>query len=250
MSLIVFYRFCEETQGAKPRPPTFCKRKCLENFLECFPKSKIYMVADGVKDETYDWLKTKVQCIERTELKNGGKVFTHVIRRAMKELKSQDLVYFVEDDYIHLPGSEEAIIEGLGIGDYVTLYDCPDKYIDHIAQSQFDGVRVAIVDGGEESRVLQTVPSFTHWKETSSNTLTFATRVGNLMNDYVTMFKWSFQSGDFNMFYDLIHKNGRRLVSSIPGLSTHCHMPWITRNRKIFELLDLHEVSLVHPTSP
>jgi len=244
----VYYRFCEEKPGAKPRPEGFCKRKCLENFLECFPTSNVNLVADGVTDETFAWLSGKVQKVERTELKNGGKVFTHVLRRIMKELKPEDLVYLVEDDYIHLTGSEEVLKEGLQIGDYATLYDCPDKYIDHVAQSQFDGTQVMIQGGGEMSRVRQTTPSFTHWKETSSTTLTFATRAGNLTKDYITMFKWSFQSGDFNMFHDLIHKNGRRLVSSIPGLATHCHLPWITRNRKIFEILGLREVSLELPT--
>ncbi len=144
MGLNVFYRFCEETPGAKPRPPTFCKRKCLENFLECFPTSNVFLVADGVTDETYKWLLTKVPRVERTEFKNGGKVFTHVIRRAMKELRPQDFVYFVEDDYIHLPGSEDVLMEGLEFGDYVTLYDCPDKYVNHVAQSQFDGTQVLI----------------------------------------------------------------------------------------------------------
>ena len=247
--MYVYYRFCEEKPGAKPRPDGFCKRKCLENFLECFPTSTIHLVADGVTDETFAWLCGKVPSkVERTEFKSGEKVFTHVLRRIMKELKPEDLVYLVEDDYIHLTGSEAVLKEGLELGDYVTLYDCPDKYIDHVLQSQFDGTQRVIEGGGEIGRILQTTPSFTHWKETSSTTLTFATRAGNLTRDYITMFKWSFQSGDFNMFHDLIHKNGRRLVSSIPGLATHCHLPWITRNRKIFEILGLREVSLERPT--
>ena len=250
MSLNVFYRFSEEKPGAKPRPEGFCKRKCLENFLECFPTSKVNLVADGVTDETFAWLSGKVKTIERTEMKSGGKVFCHVLRRIMKELKPDELVYLVEDDYMHLPGSEEVLKEGLGVADYVTLYDCPDKYIDHMTLSQFDGTRRVIDGGGEIGRILQTIPSFNHWKETGSTTLTFATKAGNLTRDYVTMFKWSFQSGDFNMFHDLIHVNGRRLISSVPGLATHCHLPWITRNRKIFELLGLREVSLELPTSP
>jgi hypothetical protein len=250
MTLTVFYRFCEETSGVKPRPPNFCKRACLENFLECFPTSNVFLVADGVTDETYAWLRTKVSHVERTEMRNGGKVFTYVVRRAMKELQPHDHVYFVEDDYIHLPGSEEVLMEGLEFGDYVTLYDCPDKYIDHITLSQFDGTQVMIEGGGEVGRIIQGPKTFAHWKETTSTTLTFATRVENLATDYVTLFQWSFQSGDFNMFYNLTRRNGRRLINAIPGLSTHCHMPWITRNRRIFELLGLHEVSLELPTSP
>ena len=244
----VYYRFSEEIPGSKPRPEGFCKRRCLENFLECFPTSNINLIADGVSEETLRWLSSKVSRVERTEFKSGGKVFCHVLRRIMKELRADDLVYLVEDDYIHLPGSEDVLEEGIGIADYVSLYECPDKYIDHLTLSQFDGTRSEIVGGGEIGRILQTVPSFMHWKETSSTTLTFATKAGNLTRDYVTMFKWSFQSGDFNMFQDLIHKNGRRLISSIPGLATHCHLPWITRNRKIFEILGLREVSLELPT--
>ena len=235
----VFYRFSEET--FKPRPQGFSKRKCLENFLECFPTSKIHLIADNVREDTYEWLKTKVHSIERTCLKSGGMTFLHALK-LVRKLDPETHVYLVEDDYIHLPGSEAILREGLELAHYATLYDCPDTYINHTHYS--NGMTRIISEGGEVSRVYLTEPSFTHWKETLSTTLTFATRVKYIQEDYDILVKWGIFSADFDMFFQLRNINQRRLVVCIPGYSTHCQMPWITRNPKIFELLNLDPKSL------
>jgi hypothetical protein len=144
-----------------------------------------------------------------------------------------------------LPGSEDILREGLELAHYATLYDCPDTYINHTAYS--NGMTRTISEGGEVSRVYMTEPSFTHWKETLSTTLTFASKAKYIQEDYDILVKWGIFSADFNMFIELKIIKKKNLIVSLPGYSTHCHMPWITRNPKIFNLLNLDPESLKRP---
>ena len=235
----VFYRFSEES--FKPRPEGFSKRKCLENFFECFPTSKIHIIADNVSDDTYEWLKTKVHSIERTCLKSGGMTFLHALK-LVRKLDPETHVYLVEDDYMHLPGSEAILKEGVELADYATLYDTPDMYTNRTVAR--NGIYRTIDEGGEISRVLMSEPSWTHWKETSSTTLTFATKAKHIQEDYDLLVKRGIFSEDFEMFIELKIIKKKNLIVSLPGYSTHCHLPWITRNPKIFEILNLDPKSL------
>ena len=47
-----------------------------------------------------------------------------------KKFHPDTILYFVEDDYLHLPGWLDVLLEGFSIpeADYVTLYDHKDKY--------------------------------------------------------------------------------------------------------------------------
>jgi hypothetical protein len=78
-----------------------------------------------------------------------------------------------------------------------------------------------------------------HWKITNSTTLTFATRVACLRADYKTYKKFcgGGRSKDFAMFTALrkrhLFTKGRTLVSSVPSVSTHVHLPWISPNPEI-----------------
>ena len=45
--------------------------------------------------------------------------------------KCKDLIYFVEDDFLHKDNCREILLEGLRLGaEYASLYDHPDKYLD------------------------------------------------------------------------------------------------------------------------
>lgn len=130
-------------------------------------------------------------------------------------------MYFVEDDYFHLDGSRQAIIEALTRVDYVTLYDHVDKYI----PATLGGNPFITEQAGEETLVFLT--DSRHWKLTNSTTMTFATTVHTLLEDEII---WrSFTQGsyprDFDCFIQL-RTQGRTLASPIPSLSTHCEPRW------------------------
>jgi hypothetical protein len=148
----------------------------------------------------------------------NSKSFRYALDLAIHKYEDGDAVYQVEDDYLHLDGSENTILEGIEKADYVSLYDHPDKYMS-------SSPNPLVKDSGEITRVILTAS--THWKFTNSTTMTFAARVKTLKKDYrvIQLYCRPERPLDFQMFCAL-RKMGRMLITPIPGQSTHCdHFP-------------------------
>jgi hypothetical protein len=191
------------------------KEYCLKNFVNQFPSSDIVLVADNLDNELYGYAKQfGLYKIQKTSLGNA-KSFRHALNEAIT-FPDNELVYFVEDDYLHRDGSKIALEEAMQVSSYATLYDHPDKYVN----ASDGGPNPFIKDGGELTRLIVTRSS--HWKITNSTTMTFATTVKTLKEDYhvFQMHTRGDCPNDFKIFCDLCHA-GRCLVSSVPGLSTH-----------------------------
>jgi hypothetical protein len=126
------------------------------------------------------------------------------------------VVYFCEDDYLHLQKSPVLLKEGSKRADYVTLYDHPDKY-------------THFYDGGELSKVIKTPSS--HWRYTASTCMTFGTKAGILKED---MEIWKeFTDGDHPhdhfIFKKLSENKRRRLAVCIPGAACHTDLTFSGR---------------------
>lgn len=196
------------------------KKGCLENFLKHFPSEEITLYADNVSDETYEWLQTYDLEVIRTNGGSSAAGFRIVLDEALK-LDDTEIVYFVEDDYLHLENSRQVLLEGLERTDYVTLYDHVDKYM----PASEGGNPYIDEDAAEETKVFLTKSS--HWKLTNSTTMTFAAKVKTLREDEPIWRKYieGKHPNDFGCFIEL-RNNGRSLSSPIPGLSTHCEPMW------------------------
>ena len=234
-----FLRFSDESNSGrpKPRPEGFSKRKCFENFLDVFGTDDVYVVADCVKPDTYDWLVASGVTVHSTSFGCGAATFLHAIDLALRDVRGdREAIYLVEDDYLHLPRSRQILEEGLEFGDYATLYDHPDKYL--------SGPRAnPLIHGRSEVTRLYRSASV-HWKITNSTTLTFASRVHCLRADYAVFkrFNGDGKSRSFLMFSHLrkrgLLRKARTLVSAVPGLATHVHLPWISPNPELEALVD------------
>lgn len=196
---------------------------CLKNFLKHFLDEKIHMVCDNLTDvDTKQFITTHPKLTyEFTNLGNA-KSFGHCLSKAL-EIKSDDeIVYLVEDDYIHRSGSTTVLKEGLLLGsDFVSLYDHPDKYMEG------DGKNPYVEDGGEETKVFATKSC--HWKFTNSTTGTFAMTVKTLKENLDTLRFYMVdrpQADDFGMFLKL-RELGKSLVTPIPGYATHGEIRWL-----------------------
>ena len=230
--MYIFYRISDSSQKTidsnskivnKIKPSYINKKSCFLNFYKVFSCEDIYIIADNVSDETYEWLLKQIlddSKIFRTNIGHGAGSFNVALSIALN-LDDDSSVYFVEDDYLHLENSDKIIQEGLEIADYVTLYDHPDKYvntgdcINNCVGNPF------IKDKSEITRVYLT--KSIHWKLTNSTTMTFAAKVKTLKKDIdiLRMFTCDSFPHDFQMFQELINKNQRKLISSIPGFCTH-----------------------------
>ena len=229
-ALHVFYRLSDGSYD-KLKPDYISKRICLENFLSNFSRENFTLIADNVVDDTWEMLGREFAGIkiERTSFGNGAASFNRALDLALK-LPQEDIVYFVEDDYLHCPNSRDVLLEGMRLGtDYLTLYDHPDKFMDtdnpHVDRD------------GEVTKVF--LSASCHWKLTSSTTMTYASTVKTLTRDEAVIRART--SGDhpddFNMFIDLREK-GRTLISPLPGYATHGQIEWLG------PLVDWEEVAL------
>lgn len=222
--VVVFYRICDHGYP-KVKPNYITKENCLRNAVKCFPTDKCewHILADGVCAETYDMIVKYVSAtnVERVSVGHGAGTFRIVYQKAL-EYHDNDLIYFLEDDYLHLPNSLECLISVAkqNYADYITLYDHPDKY-------GFKDCNPFVNGGGEKSKVFLTENH--HWKLTNSTTMTMAAFVDVLKRDQATWWRWTETSYpfDFQIFVDLSCFSKARLISPIPSLSTHGEVVWL-----------------------
>lgn len=206
-----FYSKIQESPGKK-RPFWWDKEKTFNNFKETLNSDTTeYKI---VYDEFFGNLEDTFLSNEKDVhiIKCGGeaKSFLETINYIKLQNHSpDDVIYFLEDDYIHRPGWDKILLEGFDIpSSYVTLYDHRDKYGEYYSEFR--------------TKVLHTESS--HWMATPSTTQTFAVKYSTLIEDFYIHTKYSTDvepSADHQKFLHLAQK-GRLLVSSIPGYATHC----------------------------
>lgn len=216
--VVVFYRICEKGYP-KDKPAYITKENCLRNAIIEFPKTECewHVIADNVSDDTYYMIMKYLPAdnVERVSVGHGAGTFRMVYEKALK-YNDNDLIYFLEDDYLHMPNSLECLmsVAKQNYADYITLYDHPDKY-------GFKNQNPYVKDGGEKTKVFLT--NNHHWKLTDSTTMTVAAFVDVLKRDKATWWRWTETKHpyDFQIFVDLRYFSKARLISPIPSLSTH-----------------------------
>lgn len=227
MNLQVIYRLSTNSYK-KPKFENATKLHCLFNAGEQFGFDNIHLFVD--KTNLGDCGETIMNAtanapLAKYELYEAGSSagsFKYVWNYVFEQHWSPDtVVYFLEDDYLHLPKSLQVLQEGVARADYVSLYDHNDKYIP-VTQG---GNPFIDDDGGEVTKVYRT-PT-THWKLTNSTTMTFASTMDTLTVDKSVWDKYiqGTHPNDFQIFLDL-RDGGRSLITPIPGYSTHCEPMW------------------------
>jgi hypothetical protein len=222
-TLKVLYRY-SDSKNNKHRPPYFSKEKCFESFVRIFNGHPIIVIADNVCEETYGYLSGIVgeKNVIRTAL-NNSKSFLYCVQVAIQNFADNDKIYLVEDDYLHKKEAPKILLEGLEIAHYASGYDHLDKYMNYSE----GGANPYVEKGGEETRVI--LSRSRHWKYTNSCCMTFATTVKTLKEDFSVYAEHcvNLTPADFNMFIKL-RGQGRKLISCIPAVSTHCETQWLS----------------------
>lgn len=203
----IYYRISDNSY-LKHKLPGTCKESCLANFRKV-AGDDFTIVADTCHLVTIDALQKNHKDVVVTSEGNAGS-FWKCLEFFLES--GEERAYFVEDDYLHLPGAIKVLEEGLEIADYATVYDHPDKYSEEYGF-------------GETSKVMRTKSS--HWRFTQSTTMTFAANKKSLEDDISIWMQ--FLSGKHphdHLAFSALNEKGRKLAVSIPGLACHTDLTW------------------------
>ena len=215
----IIYRI-SDAGYSKVKPGYISNEKCLRNAVEVFRDADWLVIADNCSPETLTMVEGITDCnIEIVSVGHGAGTFNLALNEALT-YDDDEIVYFLENDYLHRPGSDKILLEGFNVGyDYVALYDHPDKYM--------NGANPYVEDGGEVTRVM--LSESCHWKITNSTTMTFAAKVNTLREDEDILRKYTQGSypRDFEMFLALREKQ-HGLITPIPGYATHGETAWLS----------------------
>jgi hypothetical protein len=219
----IIYRISDSGYN-KVKPDYISNELCLKNATEIFTDSIFNIIADNTSEETNDMIQKYItrDGVFNTSQGNGAATFNLALNKAL-EYDDDEIIYFLENDYLHKPNSQKIIEEGLSLGaSFVALYDHPDKYLD-----PSKGGNPYCEGGAENTRVYLT--ESTHWKITNSTTMTFAAKVSTLKeNEEILRHHTSgTHPNDYKMFMEL-RANNKLLVTPIPGYATHGETAWLS----------------------
>jgi len=217
MKIKVFVRHCNYSNNSvyKNRPSWFNKQSCWENLKKTADSNTdITILFDGEPSSDHFILKDidKYDIVKRQGGTDGHSFLNVLNYVETLDLDRNTIVYFVEEDYLHRAGWGDIMREAfdyVGV-DYVSLYDHMDKY--------------KLLQYANLQSKIYVTPSC-HWRVTPSTTNTYAMFFKTLMRDMDVHKKYC----DLQIGYTRDHEKfmhlgsqGKLLVSSIPGYSTHC----------------------------
>jgi hypothetical protein len=221
----IIYRISDAGYN-KIKPDYINNENCLINALQVFPWTKYdwSIIADNISEKTNDMIQKYISrdYINYVSVGHGAGTFNLALDMALKG-KDDEIIYFVENDYLHKQNSLNILIEGFTLdASFVSLYDHPDKY-----KGPNQGGNPYCEGGAEDTRVYLT--DSCHWKITNSTTMTFASKVSTLRRVEPTLRKHTNTShpNDFPMFLELREQN-ELLITPLPGYATHGETAWLS----------------------
>lgn len=198
----------------KPRPNWFNREKIFNSLIDSIDSRVEYTAFHDSGNggiENHFLINKDVNKVS-TEGGNGAQAFLNLLNYVIDDkCEDEDIIYFLEDDYLHREGWINILLEGFEqIGaDYYTLYDHPDKYWLPMYEEL-------------QSKVIATTN--VHWRTTPSTTNTFACKFKTLKKHFDIhvqycdlVAKWVKDHDKFTHLWNV----GSNVVSCIPGYSTH-----------------------------
>ena len=221
----VIYRISDAGYN-KIKPDYINNENCLKNFCNVFFDHiyDILVIADNCSDDTVNMIKKYIDPvnIRKVNIGHGAGTFNLALDEALR-YDDSTIVYFVENDYIHLPGSPQILEEGFNLGaSYMTLYLHPDKFI-----PPFQGGNPEVDhDGGYPTKIFRGETQL--FGMFNSTTMTFAAKVKTLREDQPILRKHTVAThpNDFPMFLEL-RDRGSALLCPLNTFSTHGETMWL-----------------------
>lgn len=226
MKIHIFYRhYNVQTDSQKEfeseyktsvRPSWFCYEKCFINLLNSIKDQNVelHVVFDKAAGDFSDNFISKYrESFTLHEIVAGNDMdsyFTTWKIAQQQNITEGDLIYFLENDYLHVSNWVDLVVEFFQENpknmrnNYLSLYDHNDKYF----YEMYDNLTSKIL--ASKNR---------HWRTTPSTCGSF------IINK--TVFDLDFNvhttvHGDHQKFLDIYSSRGRCVITPLPSLSTHC----------------------------
>jgi hypothetical protein len=220
----IINRHCKSSNLSinKARPTYFSREACFKNLTETissYKNTEHHILFDG--DPTGHFLENNKNLI-RLNSGSGAKSFVDAVNYAISITSNdEDIIYFVEDDYLHAPMWPPVLEDGFSIEDnsYISLYDHNDKYYRTLNPSIKPTYENMYKDLKSEIAVTLTC----HWRTVSSTTDTFAIKRKDLIK-YKDVFTYFSSIATHSLDHERglwFTKNNFKLWTCMPGYATH-----------------------------
>jgi hypothetical protein len=215
----VFLRHWNGATGRKQnvRPDWFSYEKCYRSIKDA--NVDLTILLDGTKENHHFQFDKEDKVIEFTGGSDASSFLFCLETIKSSNPQDNDIIYIVEDDYLHIQGWDmimKEAFESFNV-DYVTLYDHPDKYFLPMYEQL-------------QSKILHTKTS--HWRTTPSTCNTYSAKWKTFQKHWDIHMKYCLPKNthdgyDHTKFIELWNQ-GSNLISSVPGYSTHCEIPFLS----------------------
>jgi hypothetical protein len=216
----------------KPRPAFFSREKCLQNLISVTNNKehvKIHYLFDGSPDNLKNhYLSKYITNITYLNSGTGAKSFLDALAYA-KQLKcnQEDIIYFIEDDYLHTTNWDELLLEGFSISDniWISLYDHGDKYVQHLSKEIRPMYKMY-----ENYTSKITYVNNTYWRTAISTTDTFAIKYKDIITYEKVLTHFS-SMAHHSLDHDrgiYLNNQGFGLWTPMPGASTHMEIHYMS----------------------
>jgi hypothetical protein len=211
MKIHILYRhFNISGNDGRGRPSWFDFEKCFNNLLSTIEGEDVnlHVVMDGEIESNFISKYQEKFIPHQIKAGSDSSSFFQTWEIAKNlNIKKGELIYFLENDYLHIQGWVKKINElfsTYNLPHYISLYDHNDKYF---LQSYEDLT----------SKIFTT--NSHHWRTTPSTCGSF------IINHELFTLDYDIHTttvGDHHKFIELNQSRNRLVITPIPGLSTHC----------------------------
>ncbi|HHJ10234.1 MAG TPA: hypothetical protein ENK25_05005 [Bacteroidetes bacterium] len=222
----IFQRHCwfSPSSVSKIRPEWFSREKCFQNLKNTIVNDNrvkltlVYDNAEGPLERHFISTEKHYEIVEFTGGDDSRSLYNLLHYIIEQDIPDEDIVYVLEDDYVHRKGWVDIMLEGFNHTDakYVTLYDHRDKYFLH----RYRNLKSKIVFS----------PSV-HWRYVPSTTNTWSTKFKTLKKHFKIHEKFCKSRKGIardNAKFNYLTKNNFFLISPIPAYSTHAETPFLS----------------------